>query len=197
MPGSDLVSRLIEIDARTPGLEGEVIIQCVQILAAGYITSANQIANAVLCLLKHPAELQRLRQEPGLLSNAVEESIRYEPAGLTVNRICTEDTELGGKTIKKGELVFGFIAAANRDPEMFPDGDRFDVSRKPGRHITFGSGPHYCLGSMLLRMEVEEALRALLELSDWEFGDEPYAYASGNLQDRGPKTLQMRFRARG
>jgi cytochrome P450 len=196
-PGRDLVGRLIEIADQAPQLEGEIIVQCVQVLAAGYLTSANQITNAVLCLLKHPAQLQRLREDPELLTNAVEEIIRFEPASLTVNRICTVDTEIGGKAIKKGELVFGFIAAANRDPAMFPDGDRFDVSRKPGRHMTFGSGPHYCLGAMLIRLQVEESLRALLELSNWEFGEEPYAYATVNLQDRGPKTLQMRFRAQG
>ncbi len=195
-PGRDLVSRLIESEAQAPQLEGEVVLQCVQILAGGYLTAANQITNAVLCLLNHPAELQRLREDPGLLSNAVEEAIRYEPAGLAVSRICTEDTEIGGKPIKRGEFVFGFFAAANRDPEMFPDADRFDIRRKPSRHLTFSSGPHYCLGAMLTRLEVEEALRALLELSDWDPGEEPYVYEGANLQDRAPKTLQMRFRAR-
>jgi pimeloyl-[acyl-carrier protein] synthase len=195
-PGRDLVSRLLELETQAPQPEGEVIIQCVQILAAGYLSTANQITNAVLCLLKHPSELQRLREDPGLLSNAVEEVIRYEPAGLAVSRICTQDTEIGGKAIKQGEFVFGVFAAANRDPEIFPDADRFDICRKPGRHLTFSSGPHYCLGSTLSRLEIEEALRVLLELSDWEFGEEPYVYAGANLQDRAPKTLQMRFRAR-
>ncbi|HYI02194.1 cytochrome P450 [Hyalangium sp.] len=194
-PGSDMVSRLIEGDAWDPELAGEVSIQCIQVLAAGYTTAANQITNAVLCFLKHPTELKRLREEPGLLKSAVEEVLRYEPAALTVNRLCMEATELGGRAIQKGEFVFGSIAAANRDPAVFPDGDRFDIGRKPGRHIAFGSGPHYCLGSVLTRLELEESLRALLELSDWEFGAQPYAYASFNLQDRGPKTLPMRFRA--
>jgi cytochrome P450 len=195
-PGRDLVSHLLELEAQAPQPEGEVIIQCVQILAAGYISTANQITNAVLCLLKHPAELRQLREDPGLLTSAVEEAMRYEPAGLAVSRICTQDTELGGKAIKQGEFVFGFFAAANRDPEIFPDPDRFDIRRKPGRHLTFSSGPHYCLGAMLSRLEIEEALRVLLELSDWEFGEEPYVYEGANLQDRAPKTLQMRFRAR-
>jgi cytochrome P450 len=154
------------------------------------------MTNTVLCLLKHPSELQRLREDPGLLLNAVEEALRYEPSGLAVSRICTQDTEIGGTAIKQGEFVFGFVAAANRDPEIFPDADRFDISRKPGRHLTLGSGPHYCLGSMLIRLEVEEALRVLLDLSDWEFGEEPYVYSGGNLQDRAPRKLQMRFRAR-
>jgi cytochrome P450 len=195
-PGRDLVSRLIEHEAQAPQPEGEVVIQCVQILAAGYVTTANQITNAVLCLLKHPSELQRLREDPGLLSHAVEEAMRYEPSGLAVSRICIQDTEIGDKSIKQGEFVFGFFAAANRDPEIFPDADRFDISRNPGRHLTFSSGPHYCLGSMLSRAEIEEALRVLLELSDWELGEEPYVYEGANLQDRAPKTLQMRFRAR-
>jgi cytochrome P450 len=195
-PGRDLVSRLLELDAQAPQPEGEIVIQCVQILAAGYLTTAGQITNAVLCLLKHPAELQRLREDPGLLPNAVEEAIRYEPSGLAVSRICMQDTEIGGKAIKQGEFVFGFFAAANRDPEIFPDADRFDLGRKPGRHLTFSSGPHYCMGAMLSRLEVEEALRVLLELSGWELGEEPYVYSGSNLQDRAPKTLQMRFRAR-
>jgi pimeloyl-[acyl-carrier protein] synthase len=196
-PGRDLVSRLLESDARSPQPEGEVAIQCVQILGGGYLTAANQITNAVLCLLKHPAELQRLREDPGLLPNAVEEAIRYEPAVLALSRICSEDMELGGKAIQQGQFVFGFFAAANRDPEMFPDADRFDIRRKPGRHLSFASGPHYCMGAMLSRLELEEALRALLELSDWEFGEEPYVYEGANIQDRAPKTLQMRFRAQG
>jgi cytochrome P450 len=71
------------------------------------------------------------------------------------------------------------------------------AENKPGRHLTFASGPHYCLGAMLTRLEIEEALWALLELSDWEFGEEPYVYEGANIQDRAPKTLQMRFRAQG
>lgn len=195
-PGNDMVSRLTVSYSREAELEGEVTVQCVQVLAAGYASVASQITNTVLCLLKHPTELRRLREEPGLLKSAVEEALRYEPAGLAVHRLCTEDLELGGKLIKRGEFVFGMVAAANRDPEVFPDGDHFDIGRKPGRHAAFGSGPHYCLGSALTRLEIEEALRALLELSDWEFGEEPYTYTDSNLQDRGPRTLKMRFRAR-
>lgn len=195
-PGDDLMSRLLAADAHDPEFAGEISIQCAQVLAGGYVTVANQITNTVLCLLKHPTELQRLREDPGLLKGAVEEALRYEPAALTVNRLCMEDLELGGKQIKKGEFVFGVVAAANRDPELFPDADRFDIGRKPGRSATFGSGPHYCLGAALTRLEVEESLRALLELPGWEFGEKPYEYTHFNLQDRGPKTLLMRFRAR-
>lgn len=191
--GTDMVSRLIAAADQDPEIAAEVSVQCFQLIGAGYLTTANQITNAVLVFLRHPDELQKLRDNPGLLRSAVEEVLRFEPSILTSNRLCTEDMEIHGTPIKKGELVFGFNASANRDPDVFPDADRFDITRQGIKHFTLGSGPHYCSGAALSRIELEEALRALLTLPRWEFGDKPYEYLSFNLQDRAPKTLPVRF----
>lgn len=196
-PGQDMISRFLEEGRGEPGMTEEVGFQCTQMIGAGYLTSANQISNAVLVLLRHPAELARLREDRGLLKSAIEEILRYEPSVLTTNRLCAEDVEIGGKLLKKGDLVFPVTAAANRDPAMFPDPDRFDIGRQGARHLTFSVGPHYCPGGALIRLEVEEALQAMLAFPRWELGDEPYDYGSFNLQDRGPKTLPIRFSASG
>jgi cytochrome P450 len=84
-------------------------------------------------------------------------------------------------------------AAANRDPEVFSEPERFDITRTSNRHVTFGVGAHYCPGASLVRIEVEEALRALLTLPRWELADMPYDYKGSNLQDRGPSSLHVRF----
>jgi cytochrome P450 len=104
-----------------------------------------------------------------------------------------EDTELGGTRIAKGRFVHAMVGSANRDPEIFPEPDRFDITRTPNRHVTFGVGAHYCPGASLVRLEVEEALRALLTLPRWELVGKPYNYQGSNLQDRGPSSLHVRF----
>ncbi|HEX8438574.1 cytochrome P450 [Archangium sp.] len=192
-PGEDLVSQLIAGEEGNPQLAGEAIIQSFQMIGAGFVTSTNQISNTVLALLNHPEQLRALRQDPELLRGAIEESLRHEPAVLSINRLCVEDTELGGTRIPKGRFVHALVAAANRDPELFPDPARFDITRTPNRHLTFGVGAHYCPGASLVRLEVEESLRALLTLPRWELAGTPYNYRGSNLQDRGPSSLHVRF----
>lgn len=192
-PGDDLVSQFIAGEEGNPQLVGEAVIQSFQMIGAGFVTSTNQLTNTVLALLKHPEQLAALRANPGLLRGAIEESLRHEPAILSINRLCVEDTELGGTRIPKGRFVHALTAAANRDPEVFPDPERFDITRTSNRHVTFGVGAHYCPGASLVRIEVEEALRALLTLPRWELADKPYDYQGSNLQDRGPSSLHVRF----
>lgn len=191
--GADLISRLLASATGDDGLLEDVSYQCISLIAAGQVTVMNQISNAVLALLNHPAELRRLREDPGLLEGAIEEAMRYDPPVLALSRLCAEDAEIGGVRIPKGDLVFGMIAAANRDPAVFPDPDRFDITRNASRHLAFGSGPHSCIGAALTRIELEEALRALLTLPRWELGDRPSEYRTANLQDRGPSLLPVRF----
>lgn len=191
--GDDLISRFIAEEDGNAELAGEAAIQTYQMVGAGYVTSLNQISNTVLALLRHPAELQKLRDDPGLLRGAIEEALRYEPALVSVNRLCTEDTQIRGTTIKKGQFVFALMISANRDPDLVSDPDRFDITRAPNRHLTFGVGPHYCPGASVIRIELEEALRALLELPRWELAERPLSYAGSNFQDRGPAELHVRF----
>src|SRR3712207_7090126 len=112
------------------------------------------IATALMHLLQHPGALAEVRADPSLLVAAVEESLRLEPAAATVDRYATRDVELGGASISRGDLVIISIAAANRDPAVWHDPDRFDLHRpsRPG-HVAFAAGPHVCIGMHLARME--------------------------------------------
>ncbi|MFP2903482.1 cytochrome P450 [Pyxidicoccus sp. 3LFB2] len=192
-PGDDLVSQFIAGEDGNPQLAGEAVIQSFQMIGAGFVTSTNQLTNTVLALLKHPEQLQALRADPGLTRGAIEEALRHEPAVLSINRLCVEDTELGGTLIPKGRFVHAMVAAANRDPAVFSEPDRFDITRTPNRQVTFGVGAHYCPGASLVRLEVEEALRALLTFPRWELVGRPYNYQGSNFQDRGPSSLYVRF----
>jgi cytochrome P450 len=192
-PGEDLISQFIAGEEGNPQLAGEAVIQSFQMIGAGFVTSTNQLTNTVLALLNHPEQLHALRADPRLTRGAIEESLRHEPAILSINRLCVEDTELGGTRIPKGRFVYAMTASANRDPEVFSDPERFDITRTSNRHVTFGVGAHYCPGASLVRLEVEEALRALLTLPRWELTGRPYNYQGSNLQDRGPSALHVRF----
>lgn len=193
-PGEDVISRFLGGEGEDPAVREEITIQCFGLIAAGYVTSRNQIAGAILTLLEHPEQLARLRADRRLLGSAVEEVLRYAPAVLTTNRLAAEDLEIGGRMIARGQLVFPILASANRDPAVYPDPDRFDVGRGGVKVMTFSFGPHYCPGGALIRLELEEVLGALLEFPTWErTGD--HDYAGANLQDRGPSRLPIRLLA--
>ena len=105
-----------------------------------------------------------LRQDPaGKTKSTTEECLRYDSPVKSLLRLANEDVELGGKTIKKSDRVRWFMTSANRDPEMFPDPDNFDINRYPNLHVAFGSGIHHCLGAMLARLEGQEAFKSLVE----------------------------------
>jgi cytochrome P450 len=147
------------------GLSRDAVVSNAAVLMFGGIeTTEGMIANAVLHLLTHPAELERVRSDRELIANAIEESLRLEPAAATIDRYATRDTGLGGADINRGDMVTISIAAANRDPDVFPDPDRFDVTRDNARlHLAFAHGPHVCIGMHLARLEAQTALRKLLE----------------------------------
>jgi cytochrome P450 len=122
------------------------------------------IANAVVHLLSSPEQRVLVEQRPELLPNAIEESLRLEPAAAMVDRYATRDVELAGAAIRAGDLVSVSVAAANRDPAAFPDPDRFDVRRENARlQIAFAHGPHVCLGMHLARLEAHTAVGLVLE----------------------------------
>lgn len=163
-PRDDLLSALIA--ARDSGdrlSEEELTNLACTILVAGYETTSHQISLSLLTLLDHPAEMARLRADPGLIPGAVEELLRYVSIGvLPLSRVTTEDVELGDVTIPRGDVVLPMNMVAGRDPSVFSEPDRFDLSRAPASHLAFGSGYHHCLGAQLARVELQEAVRGVV-----------------------------------
>ncbi|TDD53574.1 cytochrome P450 [Kribbella antibiotica] len=145
----------------------EVVANAAVLMFGGIETTEGMITNALWHLLTHPDQLEVVRADPTLLPNALEESLRLEPAAAVVDRYATRDVELGGQQIRRGDLVVVSLAGAGRDPEVFPDPDTFDVRRSNARrHLAFASGPHICLGMHLTRLETQAAVAAVLTLPD-------------------------------
>jgi cytochrome P450 len=123
----------------------------------------NLIGNGTLALLQHPGELQKLKSDPTLIKPAVEELLRYDgPVETSTERFAREDVRIGDTVIPKGEMVMVVIAAADHDPERFPEPDELDITRPDNKHLAFGKGIHHCLGAPLARMEGQIALGTLL-----------------------------------
>lgn len=164
-PDEHLMSRLIEVaDADGDKLsDRELVATCILLFFAGHETTVNLIGNGLLALLQNPDQLQLLREQPELIHSAVEEMARYDASGHMTFRFATEDVELRGKRIARGDPIAVIIGAANRDPNVFPDPDKFDITRQDNPHIAFGSGRHFCLGAALGRMETKIAITTLLE----------------------------------
>ncbi|MEE1757462.1 cytochrome P450 [Streptomyces sp. SP18CS02] len=179
--------------------EHEAISLATAILVSGAHAVRNNSANMVYALLTHPEHLARLRAEPDLLPQAVDELLRYIPHrnGVGLPRIATEDLEIGGVLIKKGEAVYSSYLAANRDPSVFADPDVIDFDRGPNAHLSFGFGPHHCVGSMLARMESEIVLASLLDRFPGlrlAVPPEQIEWQQGALI-RGPQTLPVTWDA--
>jgi cytochrome P450 len=163
-PGEDLISGLIEAQEERDALsEGELISTSLLLLIAGHETTTNLIGNGLLALLRNPDQLERLRREPGLLENAIEELLRFDSPVQATVRIATEDVAIGGAVIPKDAVAVVLLGAANRDPAEFPEPDRLDLARANVRHLSFGLGTHFCLGAGLARLEARTAFRGLLE----------------------------------
>jgi cytochrome P450 len=142
----------------------EAVSNVAVLMFGGIETTEGMIANLVFHLLSNPDQLTLVRAEPALLANAVEESLRLEPAAAVVDRYATRDIELAGAQIAGGDLVEISLAGANRDPAVFPEPDRFDVLRQNAKlHVAFAYGPHVCIGMHLARLEAHTAVRRLLE----------------------------------
>jgi pimeloyl-[acyl-carrier protein] synthase len=163
-PANDLMSAIINAEERGRQLsDDEVVIMAEQLFTAGHGTTRNLIGSAMLALLRNPAELQKLRENPQLIESAIEEALRFDSPTQAPNpQIATADVEIGGRTIRKGELVTVLIGAVNRDPAKFPDPDRFDITRSDGEHLAFSHGMHYCLGASLARLEAQIAVGAII-----------------------------------
>jgi pimeloyl-[acyl-carrier protein] synthase len=173
--------------------EEEVIANTIVTLVGGQETTTNLIGNGVLTLLRNPAELERLRADLTLLPSAVEEMLRYEPPSQHTARLAPDDVNLGEKRILKRQAAIAVMAAGNRDPERFPDPDRFDISRNDNRHLSFGWAAHFCFGAALARIESQVAFEAMLSrLSNWQSAPRPLVWRT-NLGLRGLTSLPIAF----
>jgi len=173
--------------------EEEVIANCIVTMVGGQETTTNLIGNGLLTLLRHPAELARLRDDPSLTPSAVEELLRFESPSQHTARMAPSDRDLGGRPIRKRQAVIAVMGAANRDPERFPDPDRLDLSRAPNRHVAFGWAAHFCFGAPLARLEGQIAFDTLLRrLPGLRWEPRPLAWRE-NLGLRGLTALPVVF----
>lgn len=162
-PTDDILSRLIAARDDDDALsEDELIASCMLMLFGGHETTTNLIGNAAYTLCRHPDQRAKLLERPELIGPAIEEVLRYDGPSNSSARIVAVDHELGGKALKAGDRVFAMVNAANRDPEAFEDPETFDIERSPNRHVTFGYGIHFCLGSQLARLEGKIAVGELV-----------------------------------
>ena len=166
-PGENLISALLSGDAY--GERGERLnpderfSNSILLLAAGHETTTNLIGNGVLALVQHPDQLRDLREHKDeLIEPAVEELLRYDPPVQWTSRVAGETLTLGGVEIERGQIVLASVAAANRDPAVFPDPDKLDIRRKDNKHLSFGTGIHFCLGATLARWEAQIAIGTLI-----------------------------------
>ncbi|MFJ8493760.1 cytochrome P450 [Streptomyces sp. NPDC094038] len=164
-PGDDILSGLIRAETEGDRLTSDELLSAAALLVvAGHETTANMIANGMFALLRHPGRLELLRSSSGtgLMPSAVEETLRYDGPAQAVGRRAPTDLELHGVRVPRGSRLVLSLGAANRDPDGFPDPDRFDVTRPDNRHLALSGGAHFCVGAPLARMEATIAFIALL-----------------------------------
>lgn len=191
-PGDDLISILAGGERGGVFTRHQVLVNTGLLLFAGHETTMNLICNGLLAFMRHPEQWERLRADPEDRTRlATEECLRYDPPVKSTQRVAAAEVELGGSTIREGDRIRWFIAAANRDPSKFEDPDRFDIGRQPNPHLSFGSGIHYCLGVALARMEGQEVFRALAErFPRFELDAEALEYRP-SIQFRSLKALPV------
>jgi len=160
----NLLSSLVEAEEAGDKLtEQELVANCVLLMFAGHETTSNLIGNGTVALLENPVQKKMLQEDSGLIGSAVEELLRFDSPVQKTSRTAATDIEIGGKTIKSGDLVYLSYGSANRDHLQFTDPDRLDITRKENRHASFAQGIHYCLGAALARMEGQIAIDTLLK----------------------------------
>jgi cytochrome P450 len=197
-PGEDLASALLAVELDGERLEDrDVIAFCYLMIIAGNETTTKLLANALYWLERNPAERDKVRRDPARIPDWVEETLRYDNSTQLMTRTVTRDLELQGEKLREGERLVLLIGSANRDPEVFPDPDRFDLDRDTSAHLSFGKGAHFCLGAALARLEarvsLEEVWKRLPEYAIDETGLE--RVHSTNV--RGFSKLPLAFPARG
>jgi pimeloyl-[acyl-carrier protein] synthase len=194
-PGADLMSALVGAQESGRAMEPESLITMIETLfAAGHATTRNLVANGLLALLSNPGEHRKLRENPTLVASAVEEMLRYDPPTQAPSpQVATADTEIGGRTVRKGEMVSVLFGAANRDPARFEDPDRFDIERADNEHLAFSHGIHYCLGASLARLEAQIAIGAIVaRFPKLRLGAEEIRWERRG-RFRGPSAVRVEF----
>lgn len=162
--GTDVISALIEGEMGGRRLsDAEILMNCDGLLTGANETTRHASAAGLMALIDHPGEWDRLRNGDVGVDSAVEEVLRYTAPALHVMRVATKDVKIGGELVRAGEAVAVWNSSANRDETVFADPDRFDLGRSPNRHLTFGIGPHFCLGATLARVELRVLLQVLAE----------------------------------
>jgi cytochrome P450 len=163
-PGTDLVSQMVAAESEGDKLsESELINTCITLLVAGHETSTSLIGNGLFTLLYHQDQWRALQKDVSLLPSAIEEVLRYESPVSRQPRLMKVDAELEGKTIRKGQMIFQMLNAANRDPAHFFEPETFDIRRQKNRHIAFGYGIHFCVGALLARTEASIVFQLILQ----------------------------------
>ena len=200
--GNDLLTDLVEarIEGETPLIDPEIMSLMQQFMVAGNETTTSTLAGGLLQLIRNPDQMAKAKaaaggRDPKVIGNLVEEALRYETPTAGMWRIVKQDTELGGMAIPAGSVVQLRYAAANRDPSRFPDPDKFDIERTNARtHLSFGKGPHMCVGNMLSRKEMLVAFDELLErLDNFAVADENEIRILPNILLRGVTHLPITF----
>jgi cytochrome P450 len=196
-PQDDLISELIAVQEQGERLSAEELTSMVfLLLVGGYETTGNLLGNGLFSLLRHPEQLQRLREERALIPSAVEEMLRYcGPFELSILRFAKEDMELHGQRVQAHEALRVNYLAADRDAEQFSEPDRFDVGRTPNKHVGFGHGIHFCLGAPLARLEATTLFELMLErLPQLRLATEPEKLPwRPSAQARGLVSLPLAF----
>ncbi|MER6615806.1 cytochrome P450 [Streptomyces xantholiticus] len=194
-PRADVLSELISAEEQGDQLtESELIITCILLLVAGHETTANLILNGVLGLLRHPGQLRLLRERPELAEAAVEEVLRYDAPAQMITRIAREPFTIGDTPVTPGTPLLVLLAAANRDPDVHRDPDTFDISRGDPGHLGFAAGPHFCLGSVLARLEGSIALNAFAQaFVEPRLAAESLRYRP-HVAVRGPDRMRVSFK---
>ena len=193
-PRDDLMTALISAEVDGDRLtDDEIIANTIVTMVGGQETTTNLIGNGILSLLRHPEQLQQLQADPALAPSAIEELLRFESPSQHTARLAPEDTELGGKSIRKRQAVIVVMGAANRDPERFPDPDRLDLSRADNRHVAFAWGGHFCFGAPLARIEGQITFNTLLRRMPTLHVKSETLQWRENMGLRGLKALPVTF----
>jgi cytochrome P450 len=196
VPRDDMLSQLIVSEAGGARLNDDDLIgSLMMVLNGGHETTANLINNSLLAIAHNPEQASVLRQNPDGMARAVDEFLRYDSPVLSIGRVITKETQLGGKQLSPGERIFAMLVAANRDGDVFANPDALDLTRNPNPHMAFGKGHHFCLGTPLARIEGQIAVECLLErFSKIELA-EPVENIPwiNSMVTRGPTRLPMKL----
>ncbi len=193
-PADDLLTKLVRAeDAGDRLTVEELIATCVLLLVAGHETTVGLISNAMLALLRNPAQFAALAADPGLAANAVEETLRYDPPVQLTGRVARRGITIDELEPADGAVLLLLLAATGRDPAVFSDPDVFDIRREAREHLAFAAGPHFCLGAPLARLEATIALRTLAVRMAGPVLDESALVYKPNFNLRGPERLVIRL----